>query len=34
MTYPSGGKYPFVFTTEVLVTPNRYPFPPPPGAKP
>jgi PhoPQ-activated pathogenicity-related protein len=34
MTYPSGGRYPFVFTTDVLVMPNWYPFPPPPGVKP
>jgi len=30
LTYPSGGKFPFKFTTEVVVTPNAYPFPPPP----
>jgi PhoPQ-activated pathogenicity-related protein len=29
LTYPSGGKYPFKFTTEVVVTPNAYPFPAP-----
>ncbi len=29
MTYPSGGKYPWVFTTEVVVTPDAYPFDPP-----
>ncbi len=29
LTYPSGGKYPFKFSTEVVVTPNRYAFPPP-----
>lgn len=28
LTYPSGGKYPFKFTTEVRVTPDVYPFPP------
>ncbi|MBI1199309.1 MAG: PhoPQ-activated pathogenicity [Phenylobacterium sp.] len=26
MTYPSGGKYPFKFTTEVYVTPDVYPY--------
>jgi PhoPQ-activated pathogenicity-related protein len=26
LTYPSGGKYPFKFTTEVYVKPNVYPF--------
>jgi PhoPQ-activated pathogenicity-related protein len=26
MSYPSGGKYPFKFTTEVYVTPDAYPF--------
>ncbi|MBI4875989.1 MAG: PhoPQ-activated pathogenicity-related family protein [Acidobacteria bacterium] len=26
LTYPSGGKYPWVFTTEVVVTPDTYPF--------
>lgn len=29
LTYPSGGKYPLKVTTEVRVTPNVYPFPPP-----
>jgi len=34
LTYDHGGKYPFKFTTEVVVTPNAYPFPPPkPAAK-
>ena len=34
LTYPSGGKYPFKFTTDVVVTPNRYAFgPPKPAAK-
>mgnify|MGYP000865327914 CR=1 FL=1 len=28
LTYPSGGKYPFKFTTRVKVTPDVYPFPP------
>lgn len=32
MTYPSGGRVPFTFTTEVAVTPDVYPFEPPPGA--
>ncbi len=26
LTYPSGGRFPFVFTTEVVVTPNTLPF--------
>jgi len=29
MSYPSGGKFPWVFTTEVVVTPDVYPFEPP-----
>jgi PhoPQ-activated pathogenicity-related protein len=29
LTYPSGGKYPLKVTTEVRVTPDTYPFPPP-----
>ncbi len=29
LTFPSGGRYPFIFTTSVLVTPERLPFPPP-----
>ncbi len=29
LTYPSGGKYPFKFTTPVRVTPDVYPFPEP-----
>jgi PhoPQ-activated pathogenicity-related protein len=29
MTFPSGGKYPYKFTTGVNVTPDTYPFPPP-----
>jgi hypothetical protein len=29
MTYPSGGKYPFKFTTGVRVTPDTLPFPAP-----
>jgi PhoPQ-activated pathogenicity-related protein len=29
MTFPSGGRYPWVFTTEVVVTPDTYPFAPP-----
>src|SRR5579872_173159 len=28
MTYPSGGKYPFKFTTGVRITPDTEPFPP------
>ena len=27
LTYPSGGKYPFKFTTAVRVTPDTEPFP-------
>jgi PhoPQ-activated pathogenicity-related protein len=34
LTYPSGGKYPFKFTTDVVVTPNRYAFPAPAARKP
>jgi PhoPQ-activated pathogenicity-related protein len=30
MTYASGGKYPFKFTTAVRVAPDTLPFPPPP----
>ena len=33
LTYPSAGKYPFKFTTEVVVTPNQYAFPPPKPAR-
>jgi PhoPQ-activated pathogenicity-related protein len=29
LTFPSGGRYPLIFTTSVLVTPERLPFPPP-----
>jgi PhoPQ-activated pathogenicity-related protein len=29
LTFPSGGRYPFKFTTPVRVTPDRLPFPPP-----
>lgn len=29
MTYPSGGKEPFKFTTQVRVLPDKLPFPPP-----
>lgn len=29
LDYPSGGKYPFKFTTAVRVTPDKLPFPPP-----
>jgi PhoPQ-activated pathogenicity-related protein len=29
MTYPSGGKYPFKFTTAVRVTPDTLPYPAP-----
>jgi PhoPQ-activated pathogenicity-related protein len=29
LNYPSGGKYPMKFTTDVKVTPDVYPFPPP-----
>ena len=29
LTYPSGGKYPFKFTTAVRVTPDTLPFPAP-----
>jgi PhoPQ-activated pathogenicity-related protein len=39
LTFPSGGKYPFKFTTGVKVVPDVYPFPPdkqdlPPGSHP
>jgi len=34
LTYPSGGKYPWKFSTDVVVTPNAYPFPPPAPNKP
>ncbi len=39
LTFPSGGKYPFKFTTGVKVVPDTYPFPPdkevpPPGSHP
>jgi PhoPQ-activated pathogenicity-related protein len=30
LTFASGGRFPFTFTTEVVVTPDRLPFPPPP----
>ena len=34
LTYPSGGKYPFKFTTAVRVTPDRLPYPlPKPSGK-
>ncbi len=33
LTFPSGGRYPFIFTTSVLVTPERLPFPPPGSAR-
>jgi hypothetical protein len=29
MTYPSGGKYPFKFTTAVRVAPDTLPYPAP-----
>ena len=29
LTYPSGGKFPFKFTTAVRILPDRLPFPPP-----
>jgi PhoPQ-activated pathogenicity-related protein len=29
LTFPSGGKYPFKFTTAVRITPDTLPFPPP-----
>ena len=28
LTYPSGGKYPFKFSTAVRITPDTLPFPP------
>jgi hypothetical protein len=28
LTFPSGGKYPYKFTTAVRVTPDTLPFPP------
>ena len=28
LTYPSGGKYPFKFTTAVRIAPDTLPFPP------
>jgi len=31
LTFASGGRFPFTFTTEVVVTPDRLPYPPPPG---
>jgi len=34
MTFPSGGKYPFKFTTGVRVTPDVLPFPAPPKQNP
>lgn len=33
LTFPSGGKFPFKFTTEVRVTPDTLPFPDPKPAK-
>ena len=29
LTFPSGGKYPFKFTTAVRITPDALPYPPP-----
>ncbi len=29
LIFPSGGRFPFTFTTEVVVTPDRLPYPPP-----
>jgi PhoPQ-activated pathogenicity-related protein len=34
LTFPSGGRYPLVVTTDVNVTPDRLPFPPPSGVAP
>lgn len=34
LTFPSGGPYPFKFTTSVRVTPDRLPFPPPKAPRP
>jgi PhoPQ-activated pathogenicity-related protein len=34
LTFPSGGRYPFVFTTDVHVTPDRLPFPAPHSSGP
>jgi PhoPQ-activated pathogenicity-related protein len=34
LTYPSGGKYPFKFTTAVRVTPDVLPYPPPKPSPP
>ena len=34
LTFPSGGPYPFKFTTPVRVTPDRLPFPPPKAPRP
>jgi PhoPQ-activated pathogenicity-related protein len=34
LTFPSGGKYPFKFSTDVRVMPDIYPFPPPELHKP
>jgi PhoPQ-activated pathogenicity-related protein len=33
VTYPNGGPYPWRFTTEVVVTPDVYPFDPPPAGQ-
>ena len=30
LTFASAGRFPFTFTTEVVVTPDRLPYPPPP----
>ena len=30
LIFPSGGRFPFTFTTEVVVMPDRLPYPPPP----
>lgn len=33
LTFPGPGAFPLVFTTEVVVTPDTYPFPAPPAAE-
>ena len=33
LTFASGGRFPFRLTTEVVVTPDRLPYPPPPRAQ-
>ncbi len=33
LTFPGANDIPLVFTTEVVVTPDVYPFGPPPGAE-